>query len=257
MNYLKLFGLAAFAIGAILYLASADDHEVVVGDQTFDLGEYSKISVNTAADLKVNVGGDYGMNITADEKDLKNLKIYVKGQTLVIENKQRFFNKWHGDKLTIAVDMPKLKKFTLNGASDATISGLHGDLFKVVVNGSGNVDFEGATDELKAEVNGSGSLKSRSYEAGESSLEINGSGEVVFAGACRTLKIDINGSGDFDGKDFKCRRVEVDVVGSGDLEVYASEAIDVDVMGSGDVVVYGNPKDVRDQSRKKNHVTVH
>lgn len=53
MNYLKLFGLAAFAIGAILYLASADDHKAVVGVQKFDLGEYSKISVNTVADLKV------------------------------------------------------------------------------------------------------------------------------------------------------------------------------------------------------------
>lgn len=127
------------------------------------------------------------MNIAADEKDLENLKIYVKGQTLVIENKEKYFNKWRGDNLTIAIDLPKLKKFTLNGPSDATISGLHGDLFKVVVNGSGNVDFEGATNELKAEINGSGSLKSQLYETDRGSLEINGSGSASLVGACRSL----------------------------------------------------------------------
>lgn len=257
MNYLKLFGVATFAIGAILYLASADDYEVVVGDQDYDLDKYVKISVNISTDMKVMAGEDYGLNIKADEKDLENIQIYVKGHTLVIKSKHSFNTSWHGDRPEITVTMPLLKKFTLNGTSDVEIEGIHGKFFMVVMNGSGSIDFEGASNELRAEINGSGSLTSESFAAEENMVEINGSGSVAMAGKCITLDVEINGSGDFDGKDYKCSEVEIDIIGSGDLEVYASEMLVVDVMGSGDVNAYGNPKHVKELSRKKNHITIH
>ncbi|PCI33472.1 MAG: hypothetical protein COB54_04000 [Alphaproteobacteria bacterium] len=256
MNYLKLFGVAAFAIGAILYLSSGEKHKVVRGAQSSDLSDYIKISVNASVDLKVQVGEDYTLNVEADEEDLDHLKIYVKGRTLVIENKDDYFASWRGDDPEITISLPLLKKFTLNGSADADILGIHGKFFKVVVNGSGAVNFEGSSDELMARISGSGDLYSRSYDCRESDVEINGSGSVALTGTCEILEIDINGSGDFAGEDFICEKVEVDVVGSGDLEVHARQSLDVDVEGSGDVVVFGNPKKVRDRSRNKKHVTI-
>lgn len=256
MNYLKLFGIAAFAIGAILYLSQVDEHKVVRGEQSSDLSDYIKISVNASVDLKVQVGEDYSLNVEAEQEDLDRLNIYVKGRTLVIENKAYTFGSWQGDEPEIAISLPLLKKFTLNGSADAEISGLHGKFFKVVVNGSGSVDFEGSSDELRAEINGSGELNSRSFDCRESDVEINGSGSVTLKGTCKSLEIEINGSGDFSGRDFICEKVEVDVSGSGDLDVHARQSVDVDVEGSGDVVVYGNPKKVRDRSRNKKHVII-
>lgn len=214
MNYIKLFGVAAFAIGAILYLASSDDHEVVVGEQNYDLGEYVKISDSSSSNVKVRAGEDYSLDVKADERDLATLKIYVKGQTLVIQNKNIMMETWRGDRPEITITLPRLKKYTLNGSSDAEIKDIHGSFFKAVVNGSGVINFEGASEELIAEINGSGELSSKSYEAMESEVIINGSGEVFLRGECATLEIEINGSGNFVGKDFKCERVEVDISGS-------------------------------------------
>jgi len=256
MNYLKLFGIAAFAIATILYLASAHDHKVVMGKQGHDLGDYKKITVNAAVNLHVQSGQDYAINVKADAKDIKKLMIYVKGQTLVIAHKGGIFHSWHGARPEIRVTLPLLKKFTLNGSSDADIQGVHGSFFKVVLNGSGNIMFDGESKELKAEINGSGDLKSKSFKATESAVEINGSGSASLSGACQTLRIDISGSGDVRGKDFICEKVSVDVIGSGNSDVYASKSLDVDVTGSGEVRAYGKPKKVKDHSDKKNHVMI-
>ncbi len=257
MNYLKLFGLATLAIGTILYLASADEHRVVMGDQVSDLSDYTKISVNTSTDLKVRVGEAYGLHVKADEKDLKFLKIYIKGQTLVIEHKKKFFKRWRGDRPKIDITLPRLIKFTLNGSSDAHIEGIHGYYFQVAVNGSGRVDFSGATRELQLEVNGSGDVVSPSFDFQEGEIEISGSGTVDMSGECGYLELELHGSGDFAGQDFKCDEIEVEIIGSGDAKVFVRGLVEVDVMGSGKVDVYGNPKKIRDRSHKKNHVTVH
>lgn len=257
MNYLKLFGIATFAVAAILYMASSEEHTAIIGEQDYDLGEYVKISVNISTDMAVRAGEEYSLNVKAHEKDLKNIKIYVKGHTLVIKSRKAYNNSWHGDRPEITISLPLLKKFTVNGSSDVEIRDIHGRYFIVIMNGSGAIDFEGHTEELVTVINGSGNLSSGSYDARESLVEINGSGAVALAGNCKTLEVEINGSGNFAGEDYKCIEVEVDILGSGDLDVYASEALEVDVMGSGDVNVYGNPKHIRDQSRKKNRITIH
>ncbi|MCF6216715.1 MAG: DUF2807 domain-containing protein [Emcibacter sp.] len=257
MNYLKLLAIATFAIGAILYLAAADEHDVVVGDQDYDLGEYVKITVNSAVDIKVRAGGEYGLNVKADEADLKKLKIYVKGKTLVIENKKAILNSWNGTPPEIMISLPLLQKFTLNSSSEVEINHIHGSFFKVMLNGSGSILFDGASDVLYARINGSGTIDSGSFDVKkEAVIVINGSGDMSLAGDCRNLEIEINGSGDFTGRDFTCEKVEVDVAGSGDLDVYASVALDVDIIGSGNVNVFGKPEHVKDRSREKNHVTI-
>lgn len=258
MNYLKLFAIATFAVAAILYMASSEEHTAIVGEQDYDLGKFVKISVNISTDMKVQVGEEYSLDVKADVKDLKNIKVFVKGHTLVIKSKKPHGNSWYGDTPEIRITLPLLKKFTINGASDVEIQGIHGSYFVVIMNGNGNIDFEGNTEELVAVINGSGSLTSKSYGARESKVEINGSGSVDLSGKCKTLEVEINGSGDFDAKDYKCKEVEVRIIGSGDLKVNASLFVGIDVTGSGDVDVYGDPKYVKDRSYKKNHeVTIH
>ena len=257
MNYLKLFAIAAFAIGAILYLAADDEHVVVGGDQDYDLGEYVKITVNSPVDLKIRSGGEYGLNVKADEADLKKLKIYVKGKTLVIENKKDIFNSWNGAPPEIMISLPLLQKFTLNSSSEVEINHIHGSFFKVMLNGSGSILFDGTSDVLYARINGSGTIDSGSFDVKkEAVIVINGSGDMSLAGKCRNLEAEINGSGDFTGRDFTCEKVEVDIAGSGDLDVYASAALDVDVIGSGTVNAFGKPQSVKDRSRKGTHVTI-
>ncbi|PHZ84967.1 head GIN domain-containing protein [Paremcibacter congregatus] len=257
MSYLKLFGIAAFAIGAILYLASADDHEVVVGEQDYDLEEFYKISINTSVNVRVKVAKDYGIVASGDEQDLKFLKVYVKGQTLVIENKRDSYSSWRGEVPSIDIFTPKLKQLTLNGSSDADVRDLRGGIFKAVINGSGTINFEGKVEELKIEINGSGDVAGDIAGVDTSEVVINGSGDVDLSGKCNSLMIEVNGVGDFSGRKYLCNQVGVDLGGAGDIEVFARNAIKVYVVGSGEVHVYGNPAKVKDKSRRKDHVILH
>lgn len=256
MNYMKLFGLAAFAIGAILYLASGEDHKLVVGQQNYDIEEYVKISDSSSSIIIVRAGEGYSLNVEADERDLAALKIYVKGHTLVIENRKSIFGSWQGDIPKITVTLPTLKKYTLKGSSEVEITGLHGSIFKAVLEGSGMIGFEGHSDELIVEITGSGGVNGLPFKTQEAAVDITGSGAVVLVGECTSLEVEIVGSGDFEGKDFKCETVEADIVGAGDMKVYARERLDVDVVGTGSVNVYGDPKEVKDQSRRKDHITI-
>ncbi len=257
MSYLKLFGVAAFAIGAILYLASSDEHKVIVGEQNYILTEYVHISDSSSTYMKVRAGEEYSLNIKADERDLETFKIYVKGHTLVIEKKQTKYDSWHGDRPEISITLPKLKKFTLNGSSDVEIEGIHGDFFKAVVNGSGVINFDGASKELTAIINGTGSLHGKPYKSLESAIIISGNGSAGLSGNCKLLEIEIKGSGEFYGKDYKCNMVGMEIIGNGEIEVYASELVDVDVLGYAKIHVYGKPEKVIDRTENNNHLILH
>ncbi len=256
MTYLKLFGIATFAIGAILYLASAEDHNVVMGEQDYDLGEYSKISVNISAKLEVVSGEDYRLNVSASEEVLKTLKIYVKGQTLVLGNRGPAMDMGPDDHAEIAIHLPYLKKITINGSADADVKDVHGKIFKAIMNGTGNIEFDGESKTLILQINGSGDLSSTSFIAEESMVEINGSGDISLAGVCETLEVETNGSGNFYGADFKCEEVEASTVGSGDIDVFARDSLEVKAIGSGDVTAYGKPKNVTDYSDRKTHLVL-
>ncbi|MCF8473148.1 MAG: DUF2807 domain-containing protein [Emcibacter sp.] len=256
MGYLKLFGIATFAIGMILYLASADDHKIVKGEQHYPIGDYEKISVDIPADLNIIVGQDYSLNIEADEKDIENLRLYVKGQTLVLEYKKGYSNGWQRHTPKITMSLPLLRKITLNSSAMAKIESILGNSFKAVINGSGTIDISGESEALQIEINGSGTLRSASFQTKESDVHIDGSGLVVLKGDCDKLSIDINGSGEFSGKNFICHTADVDISGSSNIEVYASDTLEVDVSGSGDVNVFGHPKQIRDHSDKKKHVII-
>ncbi|NOZ67489.1 MAG: DUF2807 domain-containing protein [Alphaproteobacteria bacterium] len=218
------------------------------------LNDFSKIKVYAPVDLDVAVGKKQSFSMEGRTEDLAKLVIDVRDNSLIIKKK-----KYSGRMKTvkIAVTMADLTKFVINGSSDAKIRNVDSDSFKLAINGSGNVVFDGKGTELDVEINGSGDVVSKSFDAQQVSAEINGSGDISLAGKCDNLKVSISGSGDFSGSGLTCLKVKARISGSGDVTVYASDEIKVRTSGSSDVDVYGNPKSIENRSSGSSDFIVH
>ncbi len=226
----------------------------VAETKTMTLDKFSEVSVSVRADLDVSVGKAPSFSMEGRAEDLAKVIIKVKGDRLIIKKE-----KYSGamKKISIIITMEDLTKFIINGSSDAKIRNVDSKSLQIGINGSGDVDFDGKSDELKLQINGSGDVVSKDFSAVKISASINGSGDIGLAGKCQELELQISGSGDFSGRELTCRMVKASISGSGDATVYAGESIRISTSGSSDMNVYGNPKSIQNRSSGSSDFIVH
>lgn len=252
---LKIGGVSITALSAALYASSVSKTVAEEVTQTSNLQDFTKIELNTSADMNIVVGDDFSIRMTGDDERMEKTVLEIKGKTLEIkeedENRNRF--NWDRDQeMKIEITMPDITAMKINGSGDVIISGVDNEELELKINGSGDMDVEGRSQQMDIGINGSGDIRMDEVSGKDVEVSINGSGDVEFnGGTCETMQIDINGSGDVEAKDLKCVDVNVDVSGSGDSVVYASNSIIFDSSGSGNVDVYGKPGTVVDKEQER------
>ena len=183
------------------------------------LDSFSKLEVNIGADVTIHPGDELQITINAQKNLMDIIEIRTKGSTLVIGSSQCIRSR---DGIKVDLTVPTISSIKLNGSGSIRTK----SIFK--------------TDELEADINGSGTL---AIDVNSKYLEvnINGSGEVIFNGSTDNLDIVINGSGDYRGLGLQTNKAEVTIRGSGDIHVYAKKSLEAEILGSGDVIYAGNP----------------
>ena len=237
-----------------LLAVSAMSSPVLAANQDLTLKKFSKVKVSAPVDLDVSVGKAQSFSMEGREKDLNRLIIEVRDGTLIIK-KEKYSGRMK--KVMITISMEDLTKFIINGSSDARIRDVNTRSFKIGINGSGDVMFDGKSHNLDVKINGSGDVESKGFDAKSISADINGSGDISLVGKCDDLEVSISGSGDFSGRQLLCSAVETRVSGSGDVTVYARSSVRVRTSGSADVEVYGNPGSIQSRSSGSSELIVH
>ncbi len=222
--------------------------------KSMKLDKFSKVKVYAPVDLDVFVGKKQSFTMEGRDEDLAKIIVAVKGDTLIIKKEKRS-GRMKNVKITVA--MKDLTQFIINGSSDAKINNVDSKSFELGINGSGDVIFDGKSDELAVQINGSGDVVSKKFNTKKISAEINGSGDIGLAGKCKDLNVSISGSGNFSGRKLTCATVKTSISGSGDATVYASSSVHVRTSGSSDVEVYGNPKSIQNRSSGSSDFIVH
>jgi len=169
------------------------------------VGEFHQVELRGAADLTVVVGPQTSLSINADPTRLKDLKTEVREGRLVIDE-ERGWNWFNHGKLEIRLTTPSLDGLILNGAGDATVSGVKGEMLV---------------------------------------LEINGAGDLTASGETARLDAHIKGAGDMDLSQLAARDAKVSINGAGDLSVRASGALEATINGAGNISYAGNPQPVK------------
>jgi Putative auto-transporter adhesin, head GIN domain len=167
-----------------------------------NLSPFTQIEVNGAFDLQVVCGRGLKIEVTAQDNLLSHIRTRIYGPTLVIDTDAAICTQ---KALRIDIGTPRLGALTVNGAVDATVSGIDAPGF---------------------------------------SLALSGAGDVQLSGKATTLDARLTGAGDLRAETLQTRRTVVVLDGAGEAAVHASRHLTATIAGAGDITVYGNPPQI-------------
>lgn len=139
---------------------------------------------------------------------------------------------------------PELRGINVNGSSVFTVvTDLRTDSLNAVLNGSGDIDFNGVqclgkTAYVNVQVNGSGDITfGRELKAEKVYMQVNGSGDIdCTIVTARNVGSQVNGSGDIEVDELYSVSSAFCVNGSGDLKLQGEcETVNYSVISSGDI----------------------
>src|SRR5215475_12652968 len=159
---------------------------------------FREVSLRGGGQLMIDQNGTESLTITADENLLPYLKSEVSGNRLILGTREHT-NLSPSKDIVYKLTVKDLNALEVAGDGSADAKGIHTDLLKVAVAGSGSLSAAGNADEQ----------------------------EIVIAG-----------SGDYRGADVRSKAVkklDATIMGSGDIKYTGSPIISQNILGSGSV----------------------
>lgn len=185
------------------------------------LTNFNSIELECSADVYLTQSDIYSCTIETQENIQPLILTNIDGEKLRIYTDKSIST----DKLNIYITAPDFKNLKIEGSGD-----IHGkntlNVKKLTLNisGSGNINIDKIiTDELNAEIGGSGDIKLTTGQANSATYIIDGSGKIV-------------------ADKIEAADVEANVDGSGDIYCYAGKTLKAKINGSGNVKYKGEPK---------------
>ena len=191
-------------------------------------GSFSTVSLGVSGEVIIRQGNEHKVIVEGDKETLEETDIYIKGNKLVITDKNNW--RWGNRK--------KIKVYaTLTDFSGARVSG------------SGVIRSEGVLQSKAVNLTVSGSGKIDLHLEAESvSTAISGSGKIVLTGRAGELGVSISGSGSCRAEDLQVNQATVAISGSGSAWLNASREITSRISGSGSVYYKGEPQRINNHS---------
>lgn len=185
---------------------------------------FSKIDLETAADLTITQGADYKVEVSAAQNLLSIIETKKVGDRLVITLKKNTCIK-HDDAIQINVVLPLLKRISISGSGEILIPS------------------KMETSDLSLDISGSGDIRIDSLISKNLDVSISGAGNL-FVQSTDTISnsnIKISGSGELDLFNAFTLKSKVEISGSGNCKVSVIEKLIANISGSGNVLYIGNP----------------
>lgn len=163
-----------------------------------DVSTFSRIVIEGAMDLTVQVGEKQKVSVTTDRDYMSRVTTEVEGDTLIISQEGR---RWHDKEVDIEISVRDLSALVIEGAADAEVTGIDSKSFLLTIDGAGDVRLGGTCGDAEYEINGAGDIDARNLK-------------------CKTLKVTINGAGDADV--YASEEVRAELNGVGDITVWGN-----------------------------------
>jgi len=179
---------------------------------------FSRIDMKGAYDVEVTVGPKTSIDITGDDNLVKLVETTVDHETgtLTLSTKKNV----HPTKgLKVIITTPSLSAFTLKGAGDVNIDGLHGDEFNVNLSGAGDLTAKGNVNSVVATLHGAGDMNLYDVHASNVDADLSGAGDMK-VWASKYLKAKMSGVGDLT---YKGHPATVDKTKSGVGDISAED----------------------------------
>jgi len=217
-NILIRYFLFVYLLGCISCNRTINGSGAILSE-TRDLNQATSIKLSIPAQVTLIQADSFSCVVGAQKNILEVIKTSTSGDVFTIDSDRSI----ETDKpVQIVISLPNIEGVEVTGSGQvSSLNSLH-------------------TEELKLEVNGSGTIKLNGKIINIRS-DINGSGEIFLEGKCDQQKITITGSGDFHGYNFESAETKVEITGSGDAEITVTNELNAEISGSGNVNYKGSP----------------
>lgn len=193
-----------------------------VVNKTRSVGNFDKIEVSGSFDVTLVKGNEGEIKIRIEDNLLSYLETNVEGGKLKIKwKKGTNISSTKGVHLTVYFN--DIDAVGLSGSGEIVSDDMiKSDNFDIAIAGSGDIDLNVETNQLKA--------------------AISGSGDIQLKGSTDEFTAAISGSGDIEAFGFRSKKATMKISGSGDIELMVIDEFIARVSGSGDITYKGNPK---------------
>ena len=191
--------------------------------KTYTLEPYSKIDISGGYEVSLVPSESHEVILKVDENLVDEIKIYVRGNRLIIES-ERMLHSPEGIKLEIPAY--NISELTSSGASNiSSYDPIKSDNLAIQLSGAGKIDLQ--------------------LDVVEVSIELSGAALVYLEGMAQRLDVDMSGAGSLEADEFEVVDCDIEISGVGSALVNVSGKLDAQVSGLGKVSYVGNPKSVR------------
>lgn len=165
----------------------------VAGTETREVAPFSELSI--AGDLSVEIAAgaeEPSLTVTGDDNLLQFVHVRQRGRRLRVELEPARYAFEQG--VAVRIGVPELSDCRLEGREEVSIEGLSGESFVLVVDDTAAVRGSGAVGSVEVEVNGTSTVDLSGLEAHAAAVQINGTATVT-VNASAELRAEINGTG--------------------------------------------------------------
>jgi hypothetical protein len=231
--------LALFVAGCICEEGSGD-----LVEESRSMPEFQRLRVDVPGTVTMVQGAPAPLKIRTDDNLIDQVRTSVRDGALVIDTRS-------GDcidptELEIQVSSEEIRGLAIDGSGDIILpEPIDSDEVKLEIDGSGSISAALVrADEVKLEIDGSGEID-LSVDTLDLRSSIDGSGDIILDGTAVEHAIFIDGSGEIAATALQTEVTRVEVDGSGDCAVAADRDLEVRIDGSGEITYCGDPEIVR------------
>lgn len=185
----------------------------------FVVTDFDQLEIGSAFHIEVEQASSFSVNVEGDRRNVDDLDVYKKGNTLIIEfedNRDRHHDTY------IRITMPALRSVNFSGASNSKIRG-----------------FE-SHDDIDFYLSGA-SVSQVDSEVNRINVVISGGSSLLLAGSGDEMNADISGASSLKGFDFPIRLATIDISGASEGKITVTDELNVTAGGASSVLYRGDP----------------
>jgi hypothetical protein len=164
-----------------------------VTSEARDVSGFNEVELKGVGNLSLEQTGSESLTVEAEEDVLPKIRTEVENKRLIISperNTSINTNKPINYKLTVK----DLNTLEVSGSGNVEAKDINTDELAVTIGGAGDVEIRGSADSQEVEISGSGEYRAGDLESKEATIDVRGSG-LATVNVSDELEAEVNGSG--------------------------------------------------------------
>lgn len=205
-----------------------------------DITNVDSVVLTSSDDLKITVGNKASATASGDPRALSTLELKVINGALRIG---RIDGIHRDNGASVIVTLLTVRKIEIDRSGHVDIDAFTTAVIEGRVSGSGSLRLKALnTGEARFVVNGAGDVALHDTNVDTLFLNSNGVGDILAVGQARKVSINLNGSGTVDSRSIETRELVVNSRGSGAVSARAIDQASANAQGAGGVSIVGGAR---------------